>query len=100
MSLRERIRQKEATSRARESAAMQLYKEDKKFRADRLVEAWSRIPEVGAGLKNMPIADARNVAINLDRQMAFMQNLKESQLATAINDFTPKYFLGPKLVTS
>jgi hypothetical protein len=42
----------------------------------------------------MPINDARNLAINLDRQTAFMQNLRESQLATALNDFTPKRQLG------
>jgi len=93
MSLKERVAQKETDARLRENVAMQLYKEDKKFRADRLVEAWSRIPEIGAGLKNMPIADARNVAINLDRQTAFMQNLKESQLSTALNDFTPENML-------
>jgi len=93
MSLKERIAQKETDNRLRESAAMQLYKEDKKFRADRLVEAWSRIPEIGAGLKQMPISDARNVAINLDRQTAFMQGLRESQLATALNDFTPENML-------
>jgi len=93
MSLKERVQQKEADARLKENAAMQLYKEDKKFRADRLVEAWSRIPEIGAGLKQMPISDARNVAINLDRQTAFMQGLRESQLATALNDFTPENML-------
>jgi len=93
MSLKERVAAKEADARLRENATMQLYKEDKKFRADRLVEAWSRIPEIGAGLKTMPIADARNVAINLDRQTAFMQGLRESQLATALNDFTPENML-------
>jgi hypothetical protein len=93
MSLKERIAQKEADARLRENATMQIYKEDKKFRADRLVEAWSRIPEIGAGLKTMPINDARNVAINLDRQTAFMQGLRESQLATALNDFTPENML-------
>lgn len=93
MSLKQRIAQKETDAKLRESAAIQLYKEDKNFRADRLVEAWSRIPEIGAGLKKMPITDARNVAINLDRQTAFMQNLRESQLATALNDFTPENML-------
>jgi hypothetical protein len=72
---------------------MQIYKSDKNFRADRLIEAWSRIPEIGAGLKEMDISTARNVAINLDRQTAFMQNLRESQVATALNDFTPENML-------
>jgi len=70
MSLKQRLNQKEADAQLRERAQMTLYKEDKKFRADKLVEAWSRIPEIGAGLKNMPIGDARNCAINLDRQTA------------------------------
>ena len=48
MSLKERVAQKEADARLKENAAMQLYKEDKKFRADRLVEAWSRIPEINS----------------------------------------------------
>jgi len=93
MSLKERIAQSDADARLKDTAAMQLYKEDKKFRADRLIEAWSRIPEIGAGLKQMPINDARNVAINLDRQTAFMQGLRESQLSTALNDFTPENML-------
>ena len=93
MSLKERVAQKEADQRLRENATMQIYKQDKAFRADRLIEAWSRVPEIGAGLKEMPIADARNVAINLDRQTAYMQGLRESQLATALNDFTPENML-------
>jgi hypothetical protein len=93
MSLKERVNQMETDKRLRENAAMQIYKSDKNFRADRLIEAWSRIPEIGAGLKEMDISTARNIAINLDRQTAFMQGLRESQLATALNDFTPENML-------
>jgi hypothetical protein len=93
MSLKERVQQMETNSRLKENAAMQIYKSDKNFRADRLIEAWSRIPEIGAGLKEMDISTARNIAINLDRQTAFMQSLRESQLATALNDFTPENML-------
>lgn len=93
MSLKERVGQMETDERLRENAAMQIYKSDKNFRADRLIEAWSRIPEIGAGLKEMDISTARNVAINLDRQTSFMQGLRESQLATALNDFTPENML-------
>jgi hypothetical protein len=85
---------KEADQRLRENAQLSLYKSDKNFRADRLVAAWSKVPEIGAGLKLMPLNEARNVAINLDRQTNFMQNLRESQLATALNDFTPKHNWG------
>jgi hypothetical protein len=83
----------ETDKRLHENAAMQIYKSDKNYRADRLIEAWSRIPEIGSGLKEMDISTARNVAINLDRQTAFMQGLRESQLATALNDFTPENML-------
>jgi hypothetical protein len=30
----------------REAAVAKMYKDDKNFRADKLIEAWSRIPEV------------------------------------------------------
>lgn len=74
----------------REDAILQMYKDDKKFRADKLIEAWARIPEIGAGLKKMPIETARNTAINLDREYSFIKCLKESQVSTALNNFTPK----------
>jgi hypothetical protein len=84
---------KEGNSKLREAATLDLYKSDKNFRADRLVSAWSKVPELGVGLKKLPLTEARNVAINLDRQLNFMQNLKESQMATALNDFTPENML-------
>jgi len=83
----------EADSRLREQTAFELYKSDRNYRADRLVNAWSKVPEIGAGIKKLPLTEARNVAINLDRQLNFMQNLKESQMATALNDFTPENML-------
>jgi hypothetical protein len=72
---------------------MTLYKNDKNFRADRLVAAWSKVPEIGAGLKKLSLQEARNTAVNLDRQTAWMQSLRESQLASALNDFTPENML-------
>ena len=77
----------------REDAILQMYKDDKKFRADKLIEAWSRIPEIGAGLKKMPIDTARNTAINLDREYSFIKGLKESQVSAALNNFTPENML-------
>lgn len=41
----------------------------------------------------MPVGIARNTAINLDRQYNFMSNLKESQMSTALNNFTPENML-------
>ena len=83
----------ETEDRRREAASMELYKNDKNFRADRLVAAWSKIPEIGVNLKKLPLQEARNVAINLDRQCGWMQSLRESQLSTALNDFTPENML-------
>jgi hypothetical protein len=83
----------QAAANKRADAVAKMYKDDKNFRADKLIEAWSRIPEVGEGLKSMPVGIARNTAINLDRQYNFMSNLKESQMATALNNFTPENML-------
>jgi hypothetical protein len=69
MGLKERIAQKEADAKLREQATLSLFKNDKEFRADRLVEAYSRIPEIGAGIKDLDINVARNLAINLDREV-------------------------------
>lgn len=41
----------------------------------------------------MPVGIARNTAINLDRQYNFMSNLKESQMSSALNNFTPENML-------
>lgn len=41
----------------------------------------------------MPRGVARNVAVNLDRQFDFMNRLKESQMSTALNNFTPENML-------
>lgn len=83
----------QAAANKRADAVAKMYKDDKNFRADKLIEAWSRIPEVGEGLKSMPVGIARNTAINLDRQYNFMSNLKESQMSTALNNFTPENML-------
>lgn len=70
-----------------------LYKNERSYRADRLIEAWSKVPEVGAGLKTLPLVEARNVAINLDRQASFMGRLNEAQTSAALNGFTPENML-------
>ena len=81
------------TNNKRAEAVAKMYKDDKNFRADKLIEAWSRIPEVGEGLKSMPVGIARNTAINLDRQYNFMSGLKEAQMSQALNNFTPENML-------
>jgi len=42
MSLKEKMQQREAQDRIQEAAANHLYKNDRNFRADRLVAAWSK----------------------------------------------------------
>ena len=70
-----------------------LIKNDRAYRADCLVEAWSRIPEVGAGLKEMTLTEARNTAINLDRQAAYMKRMTEAQTSEAFQGFAPENML-------
>jgi hypothetical protein len=93
MSLATKIAQRKQEASLRESVKTKLHKEEKSYRGDKLIEAWSRVPEIGAGLTELPRADARNVAINLDRQAAFMGRLNEAQLSTALNGFTPENML-------
>jgi hypothetical protein len=93
MSLATRMEAKKNQEQVREAVRTKLYKNERTYRADKLVEAWSRIPEVGAGLKQLPLTEARNVAINLDRQAAYMSRLNEAQMSTAFNNFTPENML-------
>lgn len=83
------------TKTADKKAAVQngLIKNDRAYRADCLVEAWSRIPEVGAGLKEMSLTEARNTAINLDRQAAYMKRMTEAQTSEAFQGFAPENML-------
>jgi hypothetical protein len=50
VSLKERMKQTEQNDRIREATAMKLYKNDKTFRADRLVSAWSKVPKLSWAL--------------------------------------------------
>ena len=56
---------------------------EKSARADRLVEKWSRVPEIGSGLKAMDGRKARNLAIMLERQARHMSRLSETQYSSA-----------------
>lgn len=93
MSLNSRMSARKSDSTVREQVRNKLYKEERSYRADRLVEAWARIPEIGAGLKQLPLTDARNVAINLDRQANYMSRLTEAQTSQAFSGFTPENML-------
>lgn len=59
-----------------------LYREERDYRTDRLVEKWQRVPELGKGLKNMDEATARNTAVLLENQARIMSRMTEAQLSS------------------
>lgn len=77
-------------SSLRESKVNRLYKDDRSFRADHLVEGWSQVPEIGEGLDELDTNTARNTAINLDLETKFLKGLRESQLALATDGEKPE----------
>jgi hypothetical protein len=56
---------------------------EKTIRADRLVEKWARVPEIGTGLRAMDSRKARNLAILLEKQAKHMSRLTEAQYSSA-----------------
>ena len=77
-------------SAMRESARKLTYDEstiealnEKTNRADRFLEKWSKVPEVGPGLKTMNERKARNLAILLENQARAMSKLSEATYSAA-----------------
>lgn len=70
-----------------------LFREEKNYRSDRLVEKWSGVAEVGKGIKNMDVNKARNLAILLENQTRAMSRMSEAQLSSAFGDFKPENML-------
>lgn len=56
---------------------------ERQARADRLIEKWARMPEIGSGLKAMEERKARNLAIYLENQARHMKSLTEAQYSSA-----------------
>ncbi len=56
---------------------------EKTARAERFVEKWSKVPEVGPGLKTMSQRKARNLAILLENQARAMSKLSEATYSSA-----------------
>jgi len=52
-------------------------------RASRLIEKWSRVPEIGSGIRAMDEHKASNLAILLESQTRHMQRLSETQYSNA-----------------
>lgn len=59
-----------------------LYREERNYRADRLVEKWSTVAEIGKGITDMPTEKARNLAILLENQTRAMSRMSEAQLSS------------------
>lgn len=59
-----------------------VYREERAFRASRLVEKWARVPELGKGLKNLDESTARNTAILLENQARVMARMTEAQMSS------------------
>lgn len=59
-----------------------LYREEREYRGNRLVEKWSRVPELGKGLKTMNEGSARNLAILLENQARQMSRMTEAQMSS------------------
>ena len=73
-----------ANSRATEANELlteKLAREERAYRADRLVEKWSKVPEIGKGIKSMGATTARNLAILLENQTRTMSRMNEAQLS-------------------
>ena len=50
-------------------------------RAKRYIESWSKIPEIGQGLRSMDETAATNTAILLNNQARYLSKLSENQIA-------------------
>ena len=70
-----------------------LYREEKGYRADLLVEKWSKVPEIGKGIKEMDTKTARNLAILLENQTRAMSKMTEAQMSTSFGGQTPENML-------
>lgn len=76
-----------------ESRDEKLYREERNYRADRLVERWSRIPEIGKGITDLPTNTARNLAIMLENQTRSMKRMTEAEMSHAFAGQTPENML-------
>jgi hypothetical protein len=59
------------------------YLSERSYRLGRLTEKWSRVPEVGDGLKQLSEGVAGNVAVLLENQARLMSRLSEAQLSSS-----------------
>lgn len=63
---------------------------ERSFRLGRLVEKWSRVPEVGDGLKQLSEGVSGNVAVLLENQARMMSRMTEAQLSSSFQGLIRK----------
>lgn len=93
MSLQNKMAEKKANAAIRESVKNNLYKNERDFRAAQYLDAWKKVPKIGAGLDKLPFQEAANTAIMLNAQATHMANLREGQLSQSFSQFTPENML-------
>lgn len=67
-----------------------LFREERDYRTDRLVEKWSAVPEIGKGIQDMESSTARNLAVLLENQTRAMSRMTEAQLSSTFNGYSPR----------
>ena len=80
-------------ARMQESRDEKLYREERNYRADRLVEKWSKVPEVGKGIQDLSTNTARNLAMLLEIQTRAMHKMTEAEMSHAFSGQTPENML-------
>lgn len=82
MGIKSRMVNRTPRQSSHEDLMEKFYRDEKDYRADRLVEKWSRVPDVGKGIESMPARSARNLAIYLENQARGMSRMTETQLSS------------------
>lgn len=70
-----------------------LFREERDYRTDRLVEKWSSVPEIGKGIQDMGVNTARNLAVLLENQTRAMSRMTEAQLSSTFGGYSPENML-------
>lgn len=79
--------------RSLDSLTEKLYREERNYRLDKLVEKWSGVAEIGKGIQEMPTQTARNLATLLENQTRVMSRMSEAQISSSFAGYTPENML-------
>ena len=93
MALTKHMTDRKAAPKRIESREDRLFREEREFRADKLVEKWSKVKEIGRGIPELPVNTARNLAILLENQASRMKRMTEAQLSNSFFGYTPENML-------